>query len=190
MRRLKEPILTIIMPTYNKAKYISDALDSIFAQETQYPYQIIVADDCSTDNTLDIVRSYQKKHPGKIKILPSKINQKLYKNVIRAYKITNTKYWCVLDPDDYYTSNKKFERSLNFLESHPDYTIFGTDIEILEQDGSRHNCNFSNKITDSDWNDYLNGNAVIPFTNGTIFRNVALGNKLPKKLLNKFSQSQ
>ena len=73
--------LTIIIPSYNKADYISQAFDSIFAQKTTYDYKIIVADDCSYDGTVDIVKQYQEKYPDKIILLTSDKNQKLYKNI-------------------------------------------------------------------------------------------------------------
>ena len=72
--------LSILMPSYNKGRYIEEALESILMQETDYEYQIIIADDCSTDNTIDIVKSYQDKYSNKIVFLESDKNQGLYKN--------------------------------------------------------------------------------------------------------------
>ena len=89
--------LSILMPSYNKGRYIEEALESILMQETDYEYQIIIADDCSTDNTIDIVKSYQDKYSNKIVFLESDKNQGLYKNILRAYQITKTDYFCVLE---------------------------------------------------------------------------------------------
>ena len=74
---MNDPRLTVIMPTFNKEKYISQALDSVLMQETNYIYQVIVADDCSSDKTISIVKSYQQKHPNKIQLLCGQFWQKL-----------------------------------------------------------------------------------------------------------------
>ena len=182
--------LTIVIPTYNKEKYISETLDSVFSQRTKYSYNIIVTDDCSTDSTLAIVSLYQKKYPGKISVLESTENLKLYKNVIRAYKLLNSKYWCVLDPDDYWIDKEHIQKALDFLESHKEFTIYGTDITVLKPSGIKENCSFSTKSRDSSWEDYLNGKAIIPFTQSCVYRNVIFIRGLPKYLQNPVSDTQ
>ena len=77
--------LSILMPSYNKGRYIEEALESILMQETDYEYQIIIADDCSTDNTIDIVKSYQDKYSNKIVFLESDKNQGLYKSKVEEW---------------------------------------------------------------------------------------------------------
>ena len=119
--------ITIIMPSYNRGEYIAEALDSVFMQETNYDYQIIVADDCSTDKSVEIVKQYQKKYPNKIILLTSEKNQKLYRNILRAYEITKTDYFCVLDPDDFWIDKHKIQRALDFLEKNKEFTIYSTD---------------------------------------------------------------
>ncbi len=57
--------LTIIMPSYNMEKYITEALESIFKQKTTYNYKVIVADDCSCDRTIPILQEFQKNTPTK-----------------------------------------------------------------------------------------------------------------------------
>ena len=109
--------LTVIMPCFNKVKYVAEALDSVFAQRTCYSYEIVVADDCSTDGTLDVIARYEAAHPGVIRVLRSNCNQKLFRNVVRAYAQVRTKYFCVLDPDDYWSDPLKVQRALDFLES-------------------------------------------------------------------------
>lgn len=182
--------LTIVIPTYNKEKYIAECLDSIFSQQTSYSFSILVADDCSTDDTLNILKKYQRKHPGQIRILTSSKNQKLYKNVIRAYAQLSSKYWCVLDPDDYWCDMHHIQKALDFLEKHKDFTIYGANIVISNPDGSTKNCDFAKQEKDSSWENYLKGNAVIPFTNGVVYRNVVFCNGLPQYVINPISKTQ
>lgn len=178
------PDITIIMPSYNKEKYIAQALDSIFMQETSYDYHIVVADDCSNDRTIDIVKEYQQNYPDKITLLTSDINQKLYKNVLRAYEITKTDYFCVLDPDDYWTDKHKIQKALDFLEKNKDYTIYVTGTEMLMPDGSKKDFIKWDCEIDSTFQDFLNDKAALGCTLGSTFRNVVFKNGIPDKMIN------
>ena len=176
------PILTVIMPSYNKEKYIAQALDSVFMQETSYDYQIIVADDCSSDKTIEIVKSYQAKYPQKIILLTSDTNQKLYRNVLRAYAVTKTDYFCVLDPDDFWTDKYKIQKALDFLEKHHEYTIYVTDTLLQLPDGRQKPFLKRKKIIDSVWTDFLHASAATGHTTGSVFRNVVFKHGLPEKM--------
>lgn len=174
--------LTVIIPTYNKEAYVRECLDSIFMQRTKFPYQIIAADDCSTDKTLDIIKEYDQKYPGIITVLTSEKNQKLYKNVLRAYAITKTDYFTVLDPDDYWTDKYKIQKALTFLEENPEYAIHTSNSYQKLRDGKI--IPFSaHPERDSDFQNYLMGNPVLGHTSGTIFRNVIFKNGIPEKML-------
>lgn len=65
------------MPSYNKGPYIKEAIDSVLAQETNFDFQLIITDDASTDETLDVVKEIQSKHPNEIILLPSKKKKKI-----------------------------------------------------------------------------------------------------------------
>lgn len=176
--------ITIIMPSYNKEKYIKEAIDSVLMQKTDYSWQIIVADDCSTDRTVEIVKEYRQKYPEKITILTSNINQKLYNNVKRAYEITKSDYFCVLDPDDYWIDEYKIQKALDFLEKNKDYTIYVTDTIMEMLDGSRKFWSDRKEIKDSVFEDFFDDNAALGCTLGSTFRNVVFKNGLPDKMIN------
>lgn len=175
--------ITIVIPSYNKAQYIAESLDSIFSQRTHYSYKIIVADDNSSDGTLDVVALYEKAHPGVITVLRSASNLKLFRNVIRAYAMLDTPYFCVLDPDDYWINDSHIENALNFLSMHEGYTIYSTEIQTLKADGSKGKCGFPSESRDSDFSDYLKGKAVIAFTQTCVYRNVVFSKGIPKRIL-------
>lgn len=177
--------ITIIMPTFNKDKYISQALDSVLMQETNYGYQIIIADDCSTDKTLSIVKSYQQKQPEKILLLESTMNQKLYKNILRAYEITKTDYFTVLDPDDYWTDKRKIQRALDFLEANKEFTLYCGNTEM----NGRQYVQASHPY-DFDFYDCLANRASFGHTSSTIFRNVIFKSGIPYKMKNLSSSTQ
>ena len=107
--------------SHNHAAYIEQGLESILAQKTQYPYQIIVVDDGSTDKTPDILRDYAKKHKN-ITLYLGKENTKTGVRAVRAsgVKIT-TKYLAYLDGDDYWIGTHKIETQIGFLEKNPKF---------------------------------------------------------------------
>lgn len=181
MQTVNKPTLTIIMPTYNKKQYIGEALDSIFMQKTTYNYEIIVADDASNDGTLDIVQSYSLKYPNKIKLLESKANQKLFKNILRAYAATKTDYFCVLDPDDYWIDEEKIQKALNFLEENRDFTIYTANTNMLYSNGTTKQY-ITARTKVSDFKDYLQGRVLLGHTSSCVFRNVIFKDALPSKL--------
>ena len=174
--------LTIIMPAFNKERYIAEALDSVFSQRTGYSYEIVVADDCSTDGTLDIVARYEKAHPGVIRVLRSDRNLKLFRNVVRVYADLRTPYFCVLDPDDYWTDPLKIQKSLDFLESHRDFTVYAGNSLVLELDGSTRPHVPLDRPLDFGFVDYLNGRGVMGQTAGVIYRNGVFPNGTAERL--------
>ena len=173
--------LTIIMPAYNKAKYIAEALDSVFAQRTGYSYEIVVADDCSTDGTLDIVARYEKAHPGVIRVLRSDQNLKLFRNIVRVYADLKTPYFCVLDPDDYWSHPQKVQRALDFLETHRDFTVYAGNSLAVGPWGSRPFVPLDREV-DCDFDGYVAGRGVLGQTAGAVYRNVIFARGLPDKL--------
>lgn len=181
----KDVKLSIIMPSYNKVDFISNAIDSVLSQETEYSYQIIVADDHSTDGTVEIVEKYQDKYPEKIVLLKSDKNQKLFKNILRAYENVKTDYFCVLDPDDYWIDNNKIQRALSFLESNPEYTIYVSKSKKVYLDGTEiDNENVLDKY-DSDFYDFCSkGTRYLGNTLESVYRNIIFKNGVPEKLKN------
>ena len=175
------PALTVIMPTWNKAKYIREALDSVFAQKTSYPYHVIIADDCSTDGTLDIVAECAKAHPGAITVLRSERNQKLFRNIVRAYAIAKTPYFCVLDPDDYWRDDGKVQRALDFLEAHRDFTVYAGN-SLVRGDGVDRPYVALEREIDFTFADYLRGRGALGQTAGAVYRNVVFSRGLPERM--------
>jgi len=157
-------------------------------QETSYSYQIIIADDCSDDKTLEIVKEYQQKYPDKILLLTSATNQKLYKNVLRAYKTMKTEYFCVLDPDDFWIDKNKIQKALDFLNKHKEYTIYVTDTLIQLPNGNRKSFIRRRKIKDSTFADFLNSKACLGCTLGSVYRNIVFKTDFFEKM-EKFSSN-
>jgi glycosyltransferase involved in cell wall biosynthesis len=129
-------LLTVIIITYNHESSISETLSSVLEQETTYPYEVWITDDCSTDATLSICYEFQKRYPDKIKIFTQASNT--YSDPIKVFhfettmKRVTTKYVCALDGDDAWCDKTKIQTALNILESHPEYYIFADDTLYVE----------------------------------------------------------
>ena len=145
-------------------------------QETTYSYTIIIADDCSTDKTLEIAEEYRKAYPHIITIMTSEKNQKIYKNTLRAYTTITTKYFCVLDPDDFWIDTKKIQKALDFLETNRDYTIYTGNTQVQYQDKGVQNYIGCNESKTSTFLDYLKSQSIAGHTSSCVFRNIVFNN--------------
>lgn len=89
--------------TYNHAPYLSKALDSVLSQKTNFRYEIIIGDDCSTDGSQDIINAYAIKFPDLIKTIYQPVNSRGKKNFSDVYKSAEGQYVIALETDDYWT---------------------------------------------------------------------------------------
>ena len=87
-----EPIVSILMPTYNQEKYVGQAIESVLNQNFDKNYVIIIGDDCSTDNTRTICEKYQNKYPEAIKLIFNESNLGIVKNYQNLFNQVNSKY--------------------------------------------------------------------------------------------------
>ena len=132
------PIVSIRCATFNHEKYIANALDGFLKQETNFPFEVIVHDDASTDRTASIIKEYEKKFPNIIKPIYEIENQYSKHNGSIRDIITAAcmgKYFAYCEGDDYWTAPNKLQMQVNWLESHPDYTMCCSDAFIESPEG-------------------------------------------------------
>lgn len=115
--------VSVLLVTYNHEKYVKEAIESILMQKINCNYEIVVADDCSTDNTLQIINYYKNLYPEKIRILKNEKNLGITKNYKRGFKACKGKYIAVLEGDDYWIIDKKLQLQWEFLKNHKDYAM-------------------------------------------------------------------
>lgn len=118
-----QPLVSIILTSYNYDKYIGQTIESVLSQSYQN-WELIVSDDGSRDRSLEIIYSYQD---NRIQVLTSETNQGAGQAYNKAYALCQGKYICSLDSDDYIAPDK-LEKQVAFLESHPETDILGTFI--------------------------------------------------------------
>ena len=125
------PLVSILCVTYNHKDYIAQALDSFLMQKTNFKFQVIVGDDCSTDGTTDILKEYAKKYPDIIKPIFRKKNIGATKNSLEVYSNAKTPYVAICEGDDYWIDEYKLQKQVDFLETHPDYSICFHPVKVV-----------------------------------------------------------
>ncbi len=117
--------ISVIVVTFNHLKYIRQAMDSFVGQKTDFDYEILVHDDCSTDGTAEIVREYAEKYPEKvIPILQEENQYSKGLDVVREFVFPKCRgrYIAFCEGDDYWCDENKLQKQFDFLKSHPDYS--------------------------------------------------------------------
>lgn len=116
-------LLSVMTITYNHEPYIGQAIESFLAQKTTFDVEIVIGEDRSTDNTLQICLDYQKKYPGKIRVLSRDNNIGMMANMIDTFSQCKGKYIAVCEGDDYWTDPYKLQKQVDFLEKNEEYAI-------------------------------------------------------------------
>lgn len=129
------PKVSIYMLAYNVADYIEAALEGILRQEVDFPYQIVIAEDCSQDDTRRIADMYAARYPDKILVLPSDINRGIPGNAAKALASCTGEYVAICDSDDIWVDYTKLKRQVDILDSNPRYGAVYSDVEIITEHG-------------------------------------------------------
>lgn len=175
-------LVTVIMSCYNQEKYIEQSIKSVLEQNTSFSVQLLITDDHSTkDKSVEIIRKYEKKYYPKIVAIYNSENGGYLKNIIRAKKITKTKYFCLLDADDFWTDMNYLQDAVDYLESHDDYVIYSRNVVCKHEDDSEH-LFIPKKVPISDYclDDYFQNKIHISQTTGSFFRNVIFSVGIPE----------
>lgn len=176
-----ESLCTIVMPLFNKEAYLREAVQSVLDQSTTYSFRLLIADDCSTDSSLQIAKSLREKNPDIIEIYESDCNRGLLSNDIRVFEKMDSDYFCVLDPDDYWIDVHFLDKAITFLENHPDYVCYSSNTVVSENGKPNRSfieAPYAEYTTDS-IEDYFAEKAVIPHTTASVYRNVIFKNFVP-----------
>ena len=138
-----KPLVVIRCLTFNHEAYIRDTIEGFIMQKTTFPFVAIIHDDASTDGTASIIEKYASKYPDIIKPIIEKENQyskhdgSLRRIINQACENTGAKYVAMCEGDDYWTDSDKLQMQVDFLESHPDYSMCFHRVDIIDQDTSR-----------------------------------------------------
>ena len=108
---------TLIILTYNQAATIGRAIESVLRQECRYPFELLIADDASTDGTREICKEYALRFPDKIRMMPEAVNKGVVDNYFDAVEAARGEYIADCAGDDEWLSTDRLERQISELES-------------------------------------------------------------------------
>lgn len=143
--------VNVILITYKQEDYIIETLEGLLKQELKYPIEVIVADDCSPDKTLNIIKEYAEKAPKgfSFKYLKEEQNLGYVKNYKRAFEACDGKYIAILEGDDYWTEPHHIKKHVQFLEEQPSYTVsFNRHIRFFQDEDRTEIFDWKNKVQD------------------------------------------
>ena len=134
------PLVTVLVTTYNQEKYIAQALDSVLAQKTDFPFEIYVSEDCGTDGTRDILKEYARRYPQIIRLNLREKNVGISRNWYEGLCAARGDYVCTLEGDDWWLDDHKLQKQVDFLRSHPDYAAVSHTILQTDDAGNTYGC--------------------------------------------------
>lgn len=131
--------VSIYVTTFNHEKYIVRALDSIRMQKTQYSYEVFVGEDCSTDNTRQVLQAWEKDNPDpRFHIFYRETNM-YHSSPTNGEDLKNRckgKYIICLEGDDFWTDENKLQTQISFLEAHPEYYAVAHNCTVVGEDST------------------------------------------------------
>lgn len=161
--------VSVSLITFNHAPYISQAIEGALMQRTNFPFEIVIGEDMSTDGTREIVKGYQARFPERIRLLLhnrtniSSANGKPTGNWNFANNVKNCRglYIALLDGDDYWTSPHKLQKQADFLDQNPDCALCYHNVQILDENNPTQTELHERKLGKKTLTNLLRGNFML-----------------------------
>ena len=128
-------LVTVIMITYNHEKYIEEAVNGVLMQKADFDYELIVANDQSTDQTDSVIKRILSEHPlsNRIHYIEREKNVGMVANFIDAIRQSNGRYIALCEGDDYWTDPLKLQKQVDFLEQNQEFSMVCHDAKIIDE---------------------------------------------------------
>ncbi|HJC76143.1 glycosyltransferase [Alistipes sp.] len=134
---ITEPLVSVCCLTYNHVKYVGQCLEGFACQKTNFPFEILIHDDASQDDTQNVILEFAAKYDSEVvKPICQKINQ-FSQGISPLRQIllprVKGKYIALCEGDDYWTDPLKLQKQVDFLEAHPEYGMCYTQCVSYRQ---------------------------------------------------------
>jgi glycosyltransferase involved in cell wall biosynthesis len=147
------PLVSVIVQTYQHAPFIAQCLESIIMQQTNFPFEIIVGEDESSDGTREICKRFAEKYPDKIRLFLRSRKDVIYfngsptgkYNFSQNMKTARGEYIAECEGDDYWTDPLKLRKQFDFMEKNKDLTLCFHAAENIFKDSK---SNFIQRASD------------------------------------------
>lgn len=131
----QEVKVSVLMVAYNHENYIRQALDSVVGQHTDFRFEVMVGEDCSTDATRRIIREYAQKYPDLVKPLFRKENLGASRNLVSTLRRCTGEYIAFLEGDDCWIDMDKLQKQADYLDIHPECAGVMTKVAVIDRYG-------------------------------------------------------
>jgi len=133
MKEYKRESIDVILCCYNQEQYVGQAVESVIKQKVEADVRVLVADDCSTDKTLEIVKSHEQWSPFPFVYLPNQKNLGLHANYRRAFEACTATYTAILEGDDWWSKDTHLAQHMQFLQKHQRFSMSFNQIRFYMQ---------------------------------------------------------
>lgn len=131
-----EVMVSVCMITYNHENFIHEAIEGVLMQKTNFSIELIIGEDCSTDNTRKIVLEYAEKYPDIIRPLLPDSNLGMIKKFFKSMEATKGKYIALCEGDDFWTDQYKLQKQVDFLEENESIVAVTTNATVCDNNGN------------------------------------------------------
>ncbi|MBM7642427.1 glycosyltransferase [Streptococcus loxodontisalivarius] len=132
---MSKPLVSIVCTVYNKAPWLRETIDSFLKQETDFHYDILLIDDCSTDQSAQILEEYAEGFPDKIRLFKNEENMGIARTWLKICDLVEAPYLARCDGDDAWTNPQKLQLQLDALRKQMDSKWVTTDIDFVDESG-------------------------------------------------------
>ena len=142
----RRPTVSVCCITYNQERFLTQAVESVLMQETDFDVELIIGEDCSTDTTRTIALTYERRYPGRIRVLTPDANLGIMRNLMATFAACHGEYIAFLEGDDYWIDPTKLQRHVDALRANGNCALCGHDAEIFFDAGSDRTLVFSQYV--------------------------------------------
>lgn len=133
------PLVSICCITYNHEKYVKDALGGFLMQKTNFPVEVVISEDCSTDDTRNVLNEHKEKFDGKLTLHLNDQNLGVIGNLSFTLSACKGKYIALCEGDDYWTDPLKLQKQVDFMEAHPECSLSCHKVLVDHEDQPEKN---------------------------------------------------
>jgi len=124
------PVVSVCIITYNHEHFIADCIEGVLMQQVDFPYEIVIGEDISTDGTREVCKTYAAKYPGIIRLLERDENLGMKKNWVETIRACQGRYVALCEGDDYWIDPNKLQKQVDLMEQHKDYVLSFTNTDV------------------------------------------------------------
>ncbi len=136
MQRDHPPKVSALIITYNQERYIEQAVRSVLDQQTDFDFEIMIGEDCSTDGTRAICQRLADEHPTKIRLIAREKNVGMVLNHRLTHFAARGQYIASLEGDDYWIDPRKLQKQADFLDAHPQCVLCFHNVIVYDRESN------------------------------------------------------